>query len=235
MEKFLVRKNYWDRGNLLFYLAVLASAFALIVSISGCGQSDDFSGYPPSTGSSGSSSSSTTYCPSGQTCEVTGQVYTPYSIYVSSYYGYVLPILNPGYIPSGTSAFNTGISVKKGDILNYLGTGSWGYTSTRDYWGGLIQVARWDCTDMTFSGTHDGTEVLHRGYAAGLYATDGTEVFLLGDATTAKEFRINNDGTLKIGFNADSSGYGATYCASIVPSFSITRCQDSSGNTFACP
>ncbi|MCM2322684.1 MAG: hypothetical protein NDJ90_05440 [Oligoflexia bacterium] len=144
-------------------------------------------------------------------------------------------VLTPGAPASG---YNTGFRVRRGDRLTYSGTGTWGrYELDRNC---LLDSDWFDlCTYST--DTHscsqypiDGSGApLNLGQAAGLMGSDGVEVFFLGRELPASAPKIiNNDGMLRIGFNAPTS---YNLCAKADVDFTITRCEDAQGRSYQCP
>ncbi|MEK6704300.1 MAG: hypothetical protein AABZ06_00770 [Bdellovibrionota bacterium] len=137
--------------------------------------------------------------------------------------------------PAGPFAYSTGLTVKRGDVLNYSGNGSWGGTSAdfHSWLGGFITVTTWknDCSEISITGhDDDGALISYLGMPAGLLGSDGSEVFLLGANLSNKT--INNDGVLRFGFNTPVSN---SSCARVtITRLSITHCEDSSGATFSC-
>src|SRR5262249_47330242 len=130
--------------------------------------------------------------------------------------------------------YNLGIKVAKNDTLEFRGSGGWGSISTTvdKYLWGLVSVSTTsaDCDQVSLTGYVGSSLSTNQGQAAGLFATDGTEIFLLG--SSAKK-TINNNGALKIGFNAPWNLPNG--CASLtITDLRVTRCFDAQGNTYPC-
>ena len=133
----------------------------------------------------------------------------------------------PRITPSTASAMGLGylgIEVYPGDRVNYRGTGGWSETG-----GSLFFPTSSRCHDKTNTGWNGSTIVQNEGIAAGLVASDGTTVYLLGENGAVS---IVNRGSLRLGFNAPSVSSG---CFQLdVNYLSVDRCTDASGNIHTC-
>jgi hypothetical protein len=144
-----------------------------------------------------------------QVCRINIQVPTSWSTVVNGY----IPLLNPAS-PVGSLASDVGLKVYVNDQIRWAGSGGWGT-------GGFFSCSQ--IADLAGTGAAQ-----NQGYPAGLYATDGTEAFLLGLTSTKL---ITHNGELKAGFNAPSS----VSCYSLSnASLNISRCFDSNGITYPC-
>ena len=144
--------------------------------------------------------------------------------------GMGFPRLSPSDV-AGPAAFNTGIQVFPGDLLTFQANGGWGSSTDHltHFLGGYIVSSSIDCNQVDLKG-NAGTEVTtNQSQPAGLYGTDGTEVFPLpGDTQKA----ITHSGLLKFGFNAPNV---PNSCSTLfITDFRIERCFDASGNTYPC-
>ncbi len=152
-------------------------------------------------------------------------------IFPSSYF----PLLTPDH-SNNELAWNTGITVKPGDRLEYTLTGSWGVRegSTDSFLGGFIYFSTWhlDCRDVSLNGIKEGAPAYYLNQPAGLMGTDGTEIFWMGSSGSVQ---IHNSGVLKIGINAPLHDAGAG-CASISSQeLYVLHCEDINGITYPCP
>jgi hypothetical protein len=159
-----------------------------------------------------------------------------YSFGFSSLAAGAFPRLSPNN-PADPFAFNTGIPVRRGDLLNFDGSGAWGSTQVKvkEYLDGFFTVITWNtnCSQVSLDGYKDSALYANpeNGQAAGLFASDGVEAFLIG--SSIQDRPINNDGMLRLGINAPASVPGA--CASArISALSITRCEDGV-RSYPCP
>lgn len=132
------------------------------------------------------------------------------------------------------SMTDTGVDLRAGDRLVFSGSGGWGEakSKTKTYFGFLpVTTTSVNCSEVNLSGVDDdGKTRQNNGFPAGLYYTDGTESFLLGNNKTTT---IARDGRLHVGLNAPLNG---DVCVNLsVNRFEILRCENSSGAVVTCP
>lgn len=152
--------------------------------------------------------------------------------YVTAFGGY-FPRLSKSS-PNSPFAYQTGISIKKGDFMDYEGEGDWGGFGDYSFFG-LKNSFFSSCSKITLDGkkADDTPQNLpeFQELPAGLVASDGMETFLLG--YNLKKKVIQNDGHLRIGLNAPSN---VGSCATARIRFlTITHCEDETGKTYSCP
>jgi hypothetical protein len=172
--------------------------------------------------------------------------------------GLALPILEP-QAPAGPLAWpvyarlsfgsgvvpgNRAIAVKRGYKLSFSGSGRWDFSKNQDF-GTLCRKNDLRGTrehESTVSGAHrrdsdndNRVPVLNpeNGLPEALYATDGTETFVLGDEMSERV--VNNNGVLRIGFNVPPSGITYSCVEFDKLSFTISGCVDATLNAVACP
>ena len=138
--------------------------------------------------------------------------------YYMKYWGYQFLRLNPS-MPAGDRAYDTGVYLRKGDKLSYVGDGGWGTSYSR-------------CSTYNARGEESPSHsVAWESMASGVVGSDGVEVFLLGTSLTKS---IHNDGLLRIGYN-NSPAY-TNACGSIkIAKLEVQRCQDATGGVHVCP
>jgi hypothetical protein len=138
---------------------------------------------------------------------------------------------------AGLDAFNTGIPVLPGDTVTFAGNGGWGSSnpSSKTYLG-FFNVVSYspNCTQFNLSGNTGKSLPLNtdNDLPAGLYATDGTNVFQLDNQVRGT---VLSAGTLKIGFNVPLNINLNAACATLnITKLYVTRCQDVNGSTYVC-
>jgi hypothetical protein len=133
----------------------------------------------------------------------------------------------PRITPSSASSQGIGylgIELMPNDRLTYRGTGGWSETG-----GSLFFATSSRCHDTTNTGWDGSQIVQNEGMPAGLVASDGTNVYFLGENSTVT---IKARGSLRLGFNSRMVSYG---CHQLdVNYLAITRCTDAQGNSQAC-
>ncbi|NDE17541.1 hypothetical protein EBZ80_21710 [bacterium] len=116
------------------------------------------------------------------------------------------------------------IQLMVGDKLTYRGTGGWSKTG-----GTLFFPTSPRCHDTTNTGWDGSQIVQNEGQPAGLMASDGTNVYPLGENATVT---IKTAGVLRLGFNAPAVSFG---CHQLdVNALSITRCTDAQNVAHEC-
>ncbi|OFZ18674.1 MAG: hypothetical protein A2X94_14295 [Bdellovibrionales bacterium GWB1_55_8] len=147
--------------------------------------------------------------------------------------GYGFPLVTQS-LPGGSASSNTGINVRVNDQVTIDNvSGAWGGASQEAYeFLGFIPTTIWkmDCKQVSVDGLKDGSEVSYEGKAAGVFGSDGTNVFVVGKGITNQ--RIAAHGTLKIGFNAPDP-YNS--CGTVSFRVKLAHCEDASGNSYLCP
>ncbi|MCM2279077.1 MAG: hypothetical protein NDJ89_13460 [Oligoflexia bacterium] len=177
----------------------------------------------------------------GAVVPLNGTQYCKISIQVDAGFGgygaYSAPftVLNPGY-PAG--GYSTNFRLRRGDKLSYSGSGTWG---NFQYDTSCLFDSKWfklcgtsiDTDTCSDYGVDGAGAPLNLGQPAGLMGSDGVEVFFLGKEISAAAPKvINNDGLLRIGFNAPASN---NLCAKADGHFTVTRCEDAQGRSYQCP
>lgn len=137
--------------------------------------------------------------------------------------------------PNGYAAWNTGIRVRPNDRLTISASGGWGSIKS-DTWtilgvpvGGYTIETPSTCSVTSLSGVKDGQTLNYNGLIAGLVASDGTEVFAVGNGVTNRV--ITHDGTLKVGLNIPSG----SCTTAVVSQVRVLHCENSAGQSLACP
>jgi len=132
---------------------------------------------------------------------------------------------------TGPYAFNTGMTLMRGDILATRSIGGWGGTSSNQFvnLGFTVQIQTLDCDKISVDGSKDGEIGHYLNLPTGLMASDGAQLYLLG---TESIHTMNNPGLLKVGFNAP---FTAGSCAQARTEMKIFHCNDAAGAPFPCP
>jgi hypothetical protein len=226
-------------------LLSLLAAPALALGVSACGSSEPaanlaVNGSIPGGSTAGTVSPST--C-SGSTVTLNGvQVCKTVQYLVGgSIYGYntfayscnaPVPILNPDN-PQAPWGCTSAVEVRPNDTVSVSSTGYWGTrdVSTSSYLGGLLNISTssWDCDKFNSRGYSGGTLHTSDGYPVGLLLSDGSQVY----STNSGKVVIQNAGQLRFGINIPYGSSGLCHSVNFTQ-LKVTRCQDSSGNTYAC-
>jgi len=156
-----------------------------------------------------------------------------FSPYYSSFQSY--SPTNYGYF----SSTSYGVQVEAGDRLKFKGSGGYGTIEGPDYdhWGPFYwwSYSGGGCEDIIGLDGKRGTEVVMNGeHPAGLLGAVGEEVFLIGKSYSDT---FGQTGIFRYGLNLavdPISTYGM--CATVSVSwFYIEHCENSAGQTIACP
>ncbi len=168
------------------------------------------------------------------TCNLTRNYTIGSSVDFSFGYAKYLPIITPSRVEGGSNTF---IHLRKGAKLEYYASraGKWGYyqRSEKEFWGGRLTFWGTSCSVIDWDGNGNGTQLTNEGQPAGLFGSDGRKSFFLGGSSDKKAMTIENDGTLRLGINADTATpFGCT--SSGTARFTVTTCEDANGASYTC-
>lgn len=131
---------------------------------------------------------------------------------------------------TGSAAWNTGIGLYAGDRIEIYANGGWGSQSSGSFLG-----INWNfyssskCSKVSVAGISDGSLILNNGTAAGLLASDGSEIFAVGNSVSKT---MTRQGVLKLGFNVPADN---SLCSAAGVTIRVMRCQNSAGQSVSCP
>jgi hypothetical protein len=138
----------------------------------------------------------------------------------------------------GSSAWRTGLTVKRGDRVIFSGTSAWGmlnFDTTTFLKVFSFTTASMNCNMISGDGRQasgGGAVALNEGLAPGLMISDGQKSYFVGNSSTIS---IENDGNLMMGFNAPLITGMDQYCGSIrINQLRVERCENASGVPVSC-